>query len=84
MRGALVGKHQVDTAAVEETDEIGLVLPGPSATCEAGAQLPENNERHKNFVRSPETFHRFGKALRKIDIAVRVDRDSHRQSVSST
>src|SRR6266852_5176894 len=84
MRGVLVGKHQVDAAAVEEADEVGLVLPGPSASREAGAQLADNNERHEDLVRSPEPFHRFGKTFREIDIAVRVDRDSHRQSASST
>ena len=60
MRGVLVGKHRFDAAAVEEADEVGLVLPGPSATREAGAQLAENNERHDDLVRSPEPFHRFG------------------------
>src|SRR5688572_5007704 len=84
MRGGLVGKHQIHAAAIEEADEVSLVLLGPSAAREAGAQLADDNERHEDLVRSPEPFHRFGKAFREIDITVRVDGNSHRQSVSST
>jgi hypothetical protein len=81
---SFVSKQRVDAAAVEEADEVGFVFRGPSAAREAGAQLDENDERHEDLVRSMEPFHRFGKALREIDIAVCVDRDSHRQSASST
>ena len=84
MRRVLVGEQRVDAAAVEEADEVGPFLPGPSADREAGAQLAENSERHEDLARSPEPLHRFGKAFREIDIAVCVDRDSQRQSASST
>src|SRR5438552_4262351 len=84
MRGVLIREHQVHAAAVEEADEVGLVLLGPGAAREAGAQLTDDNEWHEDLVRSPEPFHRFGEASCEIDITVRVDRDSHRQSAGST
>jgi hypothetical protein len=43
----LVFEQHVDAGAVEEADEVGLVLPGPNAAGEAGAQLAEHDERHQ-------------------------------------
>src|SRR6266849_5834111 len=83
MRGGLVGERHVDPTAVEEADEAGLVLHATSSAGEAGTQLAEHDERHEDFVRPPEALDRLGYPLGEIDVAVRVDRDSHRQSASS-
>lgn len=68
----------------EEADEVGFVLPGPNAAGKAGAQLAEHAERHEDLVGAPEPLDHLGDALREVDGTVRVDRESHRHSDSST
>ncbi len=84
MCGLFIGEQYVDAGAVEEADEVRFVLSGPSAPDKPRPKLTEDHERHEDLVGAPEAIHDLWEALREVDVPVRVDRDSHRQSDSST
>lgn len=84
MGGVLVGEEYVNAAAGKEPDKSGLVLPGSRPAGKSGTYLAEDDERHQDLVGSPESFYCLGNTPGEIDVTVRVDRDSHCQSDSST
>src|ERR1043166_4733338 len=85
MMGRLVvGKDQVDAVLEKEPPERPFVLGLSASVCEPRSKLTHDDERERNRFRFLEERHRPGDASAEIDIAIGVDRNSHRQSFLST
>ena len=84
MRRLVVGIQNVHAVLEEKTSKRMLVLDLPAPQREAGAQLPEHDERQHDGFGLLEQLDGLGNSPTEIDVPVRVNGDSHRQSASST
>ena len=80
----IVGKKSAHAALQKEPAKDLLVLGLASSECKAGSKLSEDDKRQHNCVGRFQKLDRFGHAPAEVDVPIRIERDSHRQTSLST
>src|SRR3954471_8544093 len=83
MSRLIVRKENFDTVLHQEASQYSLVVSLLSSVRETSSELGQNNERQDHCLGFFKKICRFCIAPTKIDVSVRVDRDSHFQTSSS-
>ena len=68
----------------QEASENPLVLGLPTAVCEAGPKLADDDERQHDRLGFLQQRHGLGDSFAQIDVSIRVESNPHRQRSSST
>jgi hypothetical protein len=82
--GLIVGKENFHAILHQEASQYSLVVGLLSSVRKTGPELSENDERQDDGLGFFQENQSLGIAPTKIDIAIRVERDSHFQRSSST
>lgn len=83
MRCLIIGKKHHDALFHEKATEDAFVLDLSTPVSETGSKFREHHERQYDDVGTFQEIQSLSDALAEIDVAIRVDGNSHRQRRSS-